>query len=408
MSNKKNIVAILGSVFKKKEVILKEDGPRSETDGVKNFTKEMISALVTALIFIVYVIQAFTIPTGSMEKSLLVGDFLLGLKFVYGAPIIPGIPKVVDTYWKFPGITTPKRGDVVIFKYPGKDNKDYIKRCVAIAGDSVEVKGTKLFVNGVELVNPPKSQHVRDGELIPKITDFAPLYVPKKGDTLDISTAPIREFVYYKHLIHQEHPYDEVTEKFKLFENGVNVSDSIVSFNNGYSFKFSALDFPSLDRSGDWSAYSRYFDELILIFTGDVEIKKQLFLDGEEITEYLVKKDNYFMMGDNRDNSFDSRFWGFVNQKFIKAKAFIVYFSLDKEVPIYLLPIKIRWNKLGTLIRRWDGKPEGVESLAPEDNPRLKLVAIEDEVVSEEESTTDSSTSIDTTSDSLTEVLATE
>ena len=69
----------------------------------------------------------------------------------------------------------------------------------------------------------------------------------------------------------------------------------------------------------------------------------------------IVKHDNYFMMGDNRDNSMDSRFWGYLNANFIKAKAFILYFSLDKKTPYWLLPLKIRWNRIGKLIRAWDG-----------------------------------------------------
>ena len=103
---------------------------RSEKAGVFHFTKDMVSALVMALIAIVYVIQAFKIPTGSMENSLLVGDFLLGLKFIYGAPVLPFM------YKKLPGFTDPKPGDVIIFKYPGSDKKDYIKRCVAGPGQT--------------------------------------------------------------------------------------------------------------------------------------------------------------------------------------------------------------------------------------------------------------------------------
>ena len=354
---------MLKKFFKKSKIEESEtenSSPRSESEGVKNFTKEMVSALATALIFIVYVIQAFTIPTGSMEKSLLVGDFLLGLKFIYGAPVIPSIPKVWDSYLKFPGLTSPKQGDVVIFKYPGHDNKDYIKRCVAVAGETVEVHGKKLYVNDQLMVNPPHSQYIKDGKILPEVNDFPKLYIPKAGDTLDIANAPIREFIYYKHLIHQEHPRSKMSEKFTLFADGEDYSDSLVNFTNGSYFKFSAINFKLLDSLSDWTIYSRYFSELNTIFPtkSELKVKKELFIDGEPVTYYVVKKNCYFMMGDNRDNSLDSRFWGFVDANFIKAKAFIVYFSLDKKVPFYLLPIKIRWNRLGMLIRGWDGVPK--------------------------------------------------
>ncbi len=357
----------------------KDVAPRNEKEGMLNFGKEMGSALVTALIFIIYVIQAFVIPTGSMEKSLLVGDFLLGLKFMYGAPVIPGIPKVVDTYWKFPGVVDPKRGDVVIFKYPGVSGENYIKRCVAVAGDTVQMDVKTLRLNGVEQIDPPNSQYIRGGELVEGVTHFAPLYVPKKGDTLNIAAAPIREFIFYKHLVHQEHPYAKVTEMFGVTVNGVDYTDSTLHIKdvnpnhpvmkrlglmNGSIVNFGDLEneFYKLNSYGDWTNYRFYLEmwkSVITHVTGSENIKftHRLFLDGDEITHYVTKWESYFMMGDNRDNSADSRYWGFVNRNFIKAKAAIIYFSLDKKIPFYLLPAKIRWNRLGKLIRNWDSMP---------------------------------------------------
>lgn len=127
---------------------------RSEQAGIFHFMREMGSALIMALIAIVYVIQAFKIPTGSMENSLMVGDFLLGLKFMYGAPIVP-FSKELGINQRLPAITEPKSGDVIIFKYPGADKKDYIKRCVAGPGSVVEIHQKRLIVDGRELILPP-------------------------------------------------------------------------------------------------------------------------------------------------------------------------------------------------------------------------------------------------------------
>ncbi len=362
----------------------KQAAPRNEKEGILNFGKEMGSALVTALIFIIYVIQAFVIPTGSMEKSLLVGDFLLGLKFMYGAPVVPGIPKVLglpglDTYWKFPGVVDPQRGDVVIFKYPGVSGENYIKRCVAVPGDTVQMNVKTLTINGIEQIDPPKTQYIRNGELMEGVTNFAPLYVPKKGDTLDIASAPIREFIFFKHLVHQEHPYKKVTEKFGVMVDGVDYTDSTLHIKgvnpnhpvmkrlglmNGSNVKFGDLEyeFKKLHNYGDWTNYRFYLETWKIVLnhvtqSENIEFTHHLFLEGEEITSYVTKWESYFMMGDNRDNSADSRYWGFVNRNFIKAKAAIIYFSLDKKVPFYLLPAKIRWNRLGKLIRNWDSMP---------------------------------------------------
>lgn len=338
-----------------------EEKVRNEKEGLLNFSKEMISALVTAFIFIVYVIQAFTIPTGSMEKSLLVGDFLLGLKFIYGAPVLPDIPFVWENYWKFPGVTDPKRGDVVIFKYPGGEKKDYIKRCVAVAGDSVEIDMKSLIVNGKTLTPPPDARWEYGGNLRTGIKNFKKLYIPRKNDTLDLTNVPLREFIFYKHLVYQENPRAKISEKFNFVVNGIDYSDSTVTIkiNGSYqSGKFSDIDFKSLAVYSDWTIYEYYIGLFSEQFSReqDVKIEKKLFLNGNPVETYVCRNDNYFMMGDNRDNSADSRYWGFLNRNFVKAKAFIIYFSLKKEVPAYLLPIKIRWNRMGKLIRSWDGE----------------------------------------------------
>lgn len=323
---------------------------RSEKAGLLNFSREMISALLMAFVAIVYVIQAFKIPTGSMEKSLLVGDFLLGLKFIYGAPVLP------FTYAKFPGITDPKPGDVVIFKYPGNDSKDYIKRCVAGPGQTIEVHGQRVLVDGEQLVPPPASQYERDGQLAPQITNFAPLYIPQRGDTIVADTLPTREFLFLKNLVHQEYPRDKVTARYELY-----VGDTLSNnrpfpcrlLPGGGLASFKSLDVNSFDN---WFYLEVAFEDAAAAFgPGNIRITKAVYHDGEQIHTYVVRNNNYFMMGDNRDNSADSRYWGFLNDKFVKAKAFIIYFSLRKDVPFIFLPFKIRWNRIGKLIRSWDG-----------------------------------------------------
>ncbi len=324
---------------------------RSETAGVFHFTKDMVSALVMALIAIVYVIQAFKIPTGSMENSLLIGDFLLGLKFIYGAPVAPFL------YAKFPGFTDPKPGDVIIFKYPGPEKKDYIKRCVAGPGQTIRIDDMKVTVDGKELVLPPRGQYIRGGMLDPQIRQFEPLRVPKKGDTLQCSPEiDARHFIFYKHLLHQENPRADVTCKVQLYINGEFSNNLKVINIGGMDRSFNDLDF---NRFFNWVDIDNIEKYLARQF-GDktVEVKKLILINGAIVRSYVCKYDNYFMMGDNRDNSTDSRYWGFLNRNFVKAKAFILYFSLDSETPLWQLPLKIRWNRIGKLIRSWDGMPK--------------------------------------------------
>ncbi len=336
---------------------------RSEQAGILHFLREMGSALVMALIAIVYVIQAFKIPTPSMERSLLVGDFLLGLKFIYGAPLLPfsldlGISR------RFPAIADPKPGDVVIFKYPGTDRKDYIKRCIAGPGSVVEIDGERLTVDGKTVMPPPNGYYMRRGELGELITRFKPLRIPAKGDIIRPSDLPTREFLFSKHLIHQENPRARVRAAYQLYIDGNFSNDYVFSITNpmtGQSFDvpFSRIEF----ETDDWTELERRLSEVRSRIPGrEVEIRKALFLNDKPVQEYRVRFDNYFMMGDNRDNSADSRFWGYLNRNFVKAKAFILYFSLDKDVPFWQLPVKIRWNRIGKLIRSWNGDARATQS----------------------------------------------
>ncbi|MCL2219760.1 MAG: signal peptidase I [Chitinispirillia bacterium] len=341
---------------------------RTERSGILRFFREMGSALAMALVAIVYVIQAFQIPTGSMEDSLLVGDFLLGLKFVYGAPLIP-FSQELGIKQRFPAVAKPKPGDVVIFKYPGADNKDYIKRMVAGPGDVVQITDNQnLIINGVDTELPPKGKYTGGSRFDPRIVNFAPLRIPAKGDVLMPETMPIREFLFFKNLVHQENPTKSVYMEFTLYVDGKNANSAPLYFNgarvtlddlqngkltykNEMTNRTETFDFNKFD---DWTVLDYFLESIRRSFPGnDVEISKRIILDKtERIEEYTVQFDNYFMVGDNRDNSLDSRYWGYLNYNFVKAKAFILYFSFDRSAPPHKM---IRFDRIGKLIRDWNG-----------------------------------------------------
>lgn len=401
-----------------------EQKRRSEKAGVLNFSKEMISALLMAFVFIVYVIQAFRIPTASMEQSLMIGDFLLGLKFIYGAPVLP------FSYAKFPGITDPQPGDVVIFEYPGIDSKDYIKRCVAGPGQTVQIHQKKLYVDGVEQELPPNGQYLSDGYIRPGITDFAPIRVPAAGDTLRPGDMPLRGFVFAKNLIRQEHPRNRLIKflestpftraafrrnleserirmGFHLTLDGESSNDAVIPISparGGFVPRtFSEIAaHPEFSLQDDWWTLQMRLQDLRSAVEAaypekTVEIYRNILLDGEPVRDYVVKNNNYFMLGDNRDRSADSRFWGFVNDKFVKARALIIYFSVDLvkrdangdviyrshprlgqtpiRIPVILSPFHIRWDRFGKLIRSWHVLMP--ESRAPEPDTELPSDTLE-------------------------------
>ena len=196
---------------------------------VREYGEAVIVAVLLALVIRAFVVQAFTIPSGSMMDTLLIGDYILVNKFLYGA-------EVPFTDYHLPGLRDPRRGDIVVFKYPNDESRDFIKRIVAVGGDRIQVRDNRVFVNGVAAGEP----FVRSGSF---------------------PTAP--------------------------------------SGHCGYLF---ACD-PTLVPAG-----------------------------------------SYFVMGDNRDNSQDSRYWGYVKREKIRGKAFLIYWSWDSDRHW------LRWRRLGNWI----------------------------------------------------------
>ena len=216
-------------LFKKKKVDMEPKKP-----WYREWSEAMIVAVVLALIIRTFLFQAFKIPSGSMLDTLLIGDHLLVNKFIYGTHI-PGMDG------KYLKIRDPKRGDVIVFEFPGDEGKsffqrrDFIKRVVGQPGDIIEVKAKQVYVNG-QPVTFEQERH-KDSETIPAVAS----------------------------------PRD---------------------------------------------------------FTGPVK----------------VPADSYFVMGDNRDYSFDSRFWGYVHKSKIKGMAFIKYWSWNAEGDLLH---KIRFGRIG-------------------------------------------------------------
>ena len=200
---------------------------------IKEYLEPIVIAVVIALFLRTFIIQAFKIPSSSMEPTLLVGDHLLVNKFIYGI-------KIPLTDIKLFQFKRPKRGDIIVFIYPRDRSKDFIKRVIGTEGEKVEVIRNKIYIN-----------------------------------------------------------------------------DKLID-----------------DRWGHYHEESNWMKYLQPI---------------EKFGPVLVPKDSLFVLGDNRDNSQDSRFWGFVNINAVRGEAFIIYFSWDRYAQSLLG--KIRWTRFGKLIR---------------------------------------------------------
>jgi signal peptidase I len=136
-------------------------------DTAKEWAKSLVIALLLALLTRATVVQAFRIPTSSMEETLLVGDFLLVNKFLYGS-------KIPFTNVRLPKIREPKIGDIIVFRHP-TEGKDFIKRCIGLAGDRVEIRDDVVYVNGESLDEPYRLLHGYGGSM----SNFGPVVVPQ-------------------------------------------------------------------------------------------------------------------------------------------------------------------------------------------------------------------------------------
>lgn len=199
-----------------------------EKASFKEYVESIAIALVLAFVLRSFVVQAFKIPSGSMENTLAIGDHLLVNKFLYGI-------KLPFTDKRLLKIRDPRRGDIIVFEYPKDPSRDFIKRVIGTPGDRIEIRDKKVFVNSVPYENPHEIH--KDKGLLPR----------------------------------QQNPRDN-------------------------------------------------FGPII------------------------VPDNSYFVMGDNRDRSYDSRFWGFVTREKIEGLAFIKYWSWDDE------NVTVRWRNIGKLI----------------------------------------------------------
>jgi len=226
--------------------------------------KVVVQALLLAMVIRTVLFQPFTIPSGSMMPTLLVGDYIFVNKFAYGYSrfSLPFSPNLFSG--RIFG-SSPKRGDVVVFRFPPNPDIDYIKRVVGLPGDHVQVKDGILYINGTAVPRQPDGTFTSDYKLDP-------------GENVPV----------YRERMDNGRTYDTL----------------------------------------DQSPYSR----------------------GDNTREFIVPEDHYFMMGDNRDNSLDSRFdVGFVPAENLVGRASIIFFSLGNDTSfreIWKWPTNMRWDRL--------------------------------------------------------------
>ncbi|MDR3693478.1 signal peptidase I [Mucilaginibacter sp.] len=362
----------------------KKDNPNKKK---KSATREWVDAIVFAVIAATLIrtffIEAYVIPTPSMERSLLVGDFLFVSKVNYGArtPMTPiAFPFAHHTmpvtgtkaYWdgwelgyhRLPGFSSVKRGDVVVFNYPADTinnrpvdkRENYIKRCQGISGDTVSVVNGQVFVNGKAANDPPGEQmeytykttgedvnpqildelHVQtyEGHQYPAMTqeaantlkgysnvkELAPV-ISQKGSSEDVFPRGGTSVIDVK-----------LTKNLPDYHWSVDNYGPIIIPKKGWTVKLDSMTFPIYERA-------------IKVYENNkLEVKgTDIYINGVKTDNYTFKMNYYWMMGDNRHDSEDSRYWGFVPEDHIVGKALFVWMSWDDNASFFH---KIRWSRL--------------------------------------------------------------
>lgn len=367
------------------------------------WVSSILFAVVAATLVHTYFMQPFTIPTSSLEKTLLVGDYLFVSKFHYGArtPIttvatpmlhdaIPyaGVKSYASSpelpYFRLPGFQNIKHNDIVVFSWPVDtltvitdpsskaiykpvDKKsNYVKRCVGLPGDSLEVRDGYVYINGErnELPDRAKLQFSYIVEVraeIPSrvfinrynITDNAQRL---QGGRYYISAATDEAIAKLKN-----HP-DVISITKNTFEGGEQDLFPRPVKNNWSTHNYGPIYIPEEGKTVAITAATiPFYKRIIEVYEGsemgiknDIQVNgNSVTLNGNPITEYTFKQDYYWMMGDNRHNSQDARMWGYTPYTHVVGKPVFVWFSLDPNKNGLLN--RIRWDRVFTTVGG-DGK----------------------------------------------------
>lgn len=390
--------------------------PQIKKTWIREWVDAIIFAVIAATIIRTFLIEAYTIPTPSMEKSLLVGDFLFVSKMAYGprVPMTPlsfpfvhhTLPLTTETksylewirlpYHRFPGFGQVKRNDAVVFNYPDGDTlsvkfqsnrsyyslvreygwknvnsnpakygriiarpvdkrENYIKRCVAIAGDTLQIIDHDVYINGRKSENPGKMEF----QYIVKAS--ASQLNPRMLDQLDVTDKvwPIGpgEFVITltDEAANQLAQVKGVEEVTRLKEPAGKWDRDIFPHAPQYPWNrdnFGPYVIPKAGTTIDLNLENLPLYERIIrnYELNDLAVADgKIFINGSEATQYTFKMNYYWLMGDNRHNSADSRYWGVVPEDHVVGKAVFVWFSMDRNKS--LMKGKIRWDKLFRVVK---------------------------------------------------------
>ncbi|MBK5278712.1 MAG: signal peptidase I [Bacteroidia bacterium] len=359
----------------------------------KSFVREWSDAIIFAVIAATLIrwttVEAFVVPTPSMENTVLVGDYLFVSKFHYGTRVtrtplqiplthqkiwgteIPSfLPWIKLPYYRLPGFGEVKREDVVVFNIPPKELSEgvdypidlktyYVKRCVGIPGDRLEVRRGQLIVNGKPISNPidmkfsylvTAKDEINKRNLLKLGLDSDDYYFLGRSQEAQavykmlLSSEELKEIKTVPYILSVQEDYT----KSEIPDNGI---FPIEKSNEWTGENYGTLIIPKAGMSiavNDSTLW--FYKEIISKYEANSNLvinEGKLTIDGHAVENYTFKQDYFFMMGDNRHNSLDSRYWGFVPEDHIVGKALFIWMSLDSEADLLH---KVRWNRIFSMV----------------------------------------------------------
>ena len=361
----------------------KEKKEKKKKGELRNWIEAIAFAVVAAHILRTFFIEAYTIPTSSMEKSMLIGDFLFVSKLAYGPRVpmtpvavplvhhtIPGTKKksyseiVKIPYHRMKGLGQIERNDCVVFNWPAEklgrpvDKKEnYVKRCVGIAGDKIEIVNGQLMINDKPQDEPNGMKKQFTYNVKTKGSGLNPKILYKKFDITEGSRgSSVNEYNLFL--------TDEAVDGLKKFNNVKSITQIIdtSSVASEYYFPNNKSHAWNIDNYGpilipkkgskvnlDINNIKLYQEIIENYENNSLKISNNnIYINDSLTNEYEFKMNYYWMMGDNRHNSADSRMWGFLPENHVVGKALFVWMSWDKNGKGLG---KIRWDRLFSSVK---------------------------------------------------------
>jgi len=412
--------------------------PRSE---LGEWVSSISFAIIAATLVHTYFMQPFTIPTSSLEKSLLVGDYLFVSKFHYGARVpstVVAAPMVHDSlpftgtasylkkpqlpYLRIPGIQKIKNNDIVCFNWPADSLKtmwgdtsgkytykpvdkktNYVKRCVAIAGDSLELRDGIVYINGKKNILPYRAKiqffykiysskglssdkllrytqkeferkfivDFKNQEEFKNVTKYIGALNRISGNKYEITTTnyeelkkvtdnfgtnltevktKVRDVNLTLDLAEKLRKDSDVDSVIKVVHKADNAIFPHIESNQWSQDNFGPIYIPKKGATVEINSKTLpYYEQIIKNYENNnlVVHNEDIYINGKKANSYTFKQDYYWLMGDNRHNSLDARYWGYVPFDHVLGKPVMVWFSWDANAPSFMAKLKsIRWDRM--------------------------------------------------------------